>query len=198
MKSGIQEDCVYPDRADLIFRNQNTHAARYATEKWRSRSSRITKTPESSAGSPGSTTSPATNVSEDNLEELALNRFFFDWTFQPDVIKTNGVAFLHYIPDFYSRCEPGSFLSKAVKAVAYANYAQRYQVFEARHRAIENCTAALRLVAAVMENPDQSKVDETLSSIILLGIYEVRIIEISIYSNLRSSLCIGSHGSYDL
>jgi len=177
MKSGIQEACVYPDRADLVFRDQNTHAARQATEKWRSRSTRNPKSPESSVGSPSSSSSTPRSV-PGSLEDLAIARFYFDWTLPRDTLKTNRVSFLEFIPDLYSQCQADSLLSKAVKAVAFANFAQRYQVVDARHNAIQNCTEALSMLHSAMENPDKTRVDETLSSIILLGIYEVRIVNL--------------------
>ena len=173
MKSGIQEACVYPDRGDLVFRDQNTHAARQATEKWRSRSTRPPKSPESSVETPSSSSSTPKSAPPGSLEDLAIARFFFDWTLQRDTIKVNRVSFLEFIPDLYAQCQPESLLSRAVKAVAYANFAQRYQVVDARHSAIQICTEALIMLHSAMEHPDKSKVDETLSSMILLGIYEV-------------------------
>src|ERR1700753_2075098 len=177
MKIGITDDCVYPERGDLIFRDQNLHAARHANEKWRSRSTRTNKSPGSSAGSPGSASSPPQTVSSSGLEDQVMARFFFDWTLKPDAVKKTGISFLEYLPEFYANCDPESILSKTVKAVAYANYAQRFRVAEARAHAIENCTAALQKMQAEMKNPDLTKVDETLISMVLLGMYEVRTVQ---------------------
>jgi transcription factor-like protein len=83
------------------------------------------------------------------------------------------VGLLGFMPDLYFKSKTGSLLSKAVLAVAYANYAQRFRAAGARKPAIASCTAALELLQAEMKSPADGRVDETLLSIILLGLYEV-------------------------
>jgi hypothetical protein len=174
-KSGMIEPCNYPDRADLIFRDQNTQAAREAMEKWRSRStkkSRISSDSDKKTDS-GSSQSPpaiASLSNSDDFETVVVQRFFFDWAITS---KGETVGLLGFMPDLHAGCKPGSLLSKAVKAVAYANYAQRFHAVEARQPAIANCTAALGILQTEMERPADDRVHETLLSIILLGLYEV-------------------------
>jgi hypothetical protein len=80
-----------------------------------------------------------------------------------------------FLPELYTASQPDSLLSKAVSAVAYANYAQRFGSDEARREAIKSCSEALRLMQSVMNNLDSAAIiDETLTSMSLLGYYEVR------------------------
>jgi hypothetical protein len=57
--------------------------------------------------------------------------------------------------------------------VAYANYAQQFHNVEVKQKAIAKCTAVLGLLQTEMENPINSRIDETLLLMVLLGLYEV-------------------------
>jgi hypothetical protein len=183
---------VYRDEFDVFLRNQTTQTAEKAQKKWRSRA---TKKPEhqddedtptestppcdtssgrSNTGSPGdlALAFPQAMSLGPSLHDLAHQRFLFDFVV-PDNSSKFMEGFQTFIPGFYNLTSPGSCFGTALSAAALANYGGRCKSTEAQGLAVEQYAKALGLLNQSLRNPKESRKQETLAAVVLLGVYEV-------------------------
>jgi hypothetical protein len=112
---------------------------------------------------------------DQDLHDLAYNRFIYDFVI-PNAHSDPGVVadgLLDFVP-MYGNAAAGSCLRAATMAVCCANYAGRFKSAEARLQSSEHCGRALKLMQAAIKDPMEAKSDETLLTVYLLGIWEVR------------------------
>lgn len=136
----------------------------------------------------------------DDLEDRALQRFMYDWVLSEPVANgvPSGNSFLLFLPGMYATAKLNSLLSKAVSAVAYGNYAQRYSSTEARRRAIAFYADALNAMQTQLNDlSENGEVNGALLSIFLLGIYEVGLIYDGVtsaywYSYFQMGICMNT------
>ena len=73
----------------------------------------------------------------------------------------------------YGRAAESSLLTVAVLAASYANIAQKLDRHDITIKAMSNYRKALRQVSTVLSEKRESTSDMTMTSIMLLGLYEV-------------------------
>jgi len=93
-------------------------------------------------------------------------------------------GWLEFLPGLFKQVSDDSALYQAVYAAAYANIAQKRDSLELHYEAIGYYSKALRLVNASLAQPSLASRDVTMTAVVLLGIYEVCIIQI-----MRSRIC---------
>lgn len=83
------------------------------------------------------------------------------------------ISWFNALPTLYKESPEHGLLSKSIKALAYANYAQRCNHAESHKQAAEIYGTCLRLLReSLLSTVNVSKRD-VLASTVLLGIYEV-------------------------
>ena len=87
------------------------------------------------------------------------------------LVATKG--YLEFLLPLYKTDVPNGQFSTAVSAVALASLANRPNSKNLLPKAREIYTKALALTNAALRDPVQAKTDQTLSSVLLLGIFEV-------------------------
>lgn len=110
-----------------------------------------------------------------DLLDLAYQRFLFDFVI-PSAPHEPGMCpdgVLDFLP-MYFYAASDSCLRAAIMAVCYANYDGRFKSAEARMLSSECCGKALTQMQAAIKDPVKAKSDETLLTVYLLGIWEVR------------------------
>lgn len=81
--------------------------------------------------------------------------------------------FQEYLPSMYARCRLGDdTLSAAINAASFATYARQSGHRGYMHRGRRSYTSALALINTALANPASAVLDQTLASILLLGIFE--------------------------
>ncbi|KAF2809759.1 uncharacterized protein BDZ99DRAFT_571519 [Mytilinidion resinicola] len=177
-------ECQYRDQSDLLFRNQTAIAAQKAEDGWRKRATKSASHSSKSSESPPTADSISTLTSvaqhlslnrqpSDDLQDLAYSRWLYDFVVpssstDPGIIS-DGV--LDFVP-MYENAAPDSCLRAATLATCYANFYGRFKSAEAKLRSSEYCGKALKLMQAAIKDPVESKSDETLLTVYLLGVWE--------------------------
>ncbi len=122
---------------------------------------------ESGVGSP-----PSTPPVYPLLFELACQRFFYDYVFHPDLPRGRG-GYLEWLPQLSATWADRPVFMSALKASAFANFAERCHSESASKEAIREYGKAIKLTNAALKNPGLVFKDETLLACHLLGISEV-------------------------
>lgn len=110
---------------------------------------------------------------EPSLHELALNRFFLDYVVSSDPLD-RGQGFLEFLPNLYANASKDSCLRATVSAIALGNFAGRFQVAKAKAEAVESYGIALRDINSAIKDPEKARLDETVLSVYLISLTEVR------------------------
>jgi hypothetical protein len=160
---------VYRDQFERTWNDETTVAAGRAQKKWRSRSK---KQGDDLTGDSSNSDATSISPSSSSFEDVVLERFFFDWVIPP-IPANSPVTFFAFLPLMYRNTKPGSVLAESVSALAFANYGQRMKNPEATAHAVQSYGNALGLLARAIGGAAGSKADETLLSVVLLGMYEV-------------------------
>ncbi|KAH7312052.1 hypothetical protein BKA65DRAFT_159393 [Rhexocercosporidium sp. MPI-PUGE-AT-0058] len=105
----------------------------------------------------------------DNIHQHAISLFFQDYT-----IESCGrcPGYLDYLPQLYGRSNRNSLLTVALLAVAHANIAQKLERQDIAIKAMSYYRKALRLANAVLAKNVEATSDNTMTAIMLLGLYE--------------------------
>lgn len=115
---------------------------------------------------------------EEDMLRVAYHRFVYDFVASEDPNRPPDQpsdAFFSFVPLLYQHAEPTSCLRTAVDAVAYINYANRGNVDGvAAVCAEESYSKAIGLISEALRHPEKSASNDTLCSVLLIGIFEVR------------------------
>jgi hypothetical protein len=93
---------------------------------------------------------------------------------------------LDYLPALYRRSPPGSILADAVIALGLVGIANANRDSALLSKAILKYSATARAVSARLEKVDLAKRDDTLISVLLLGLFEVSLILVIPGRDLRA------------
>ena len=81
-------------------------------------------------------------------------------------------GWLDFLPDLFEKVSGDSLLHQAVYAAAYANIAQRYERTDLQYKAIGYYYSALKQVSLLLTKRSVATGDDTITTVMLLGIYE--------------------------
>jgi hypothetical protein len=139
---------------ELVLRDQTGETAERAQKLWRTRASNNLEVSR--------TITPP-------VQELAVNRFLFDFVISPD---SNG-SYFSFVPEIYSRAPAGSSVDLALSAVASANFGWRSKCLQTQAQGLRAYGKALQRVNQALQEPkDQSTLDVTVA-ICLLAAHEL-------------------------
>jgi Fungal specific transcription factor domain len=175
----------YKDDFDLVFRNETQATERRARRSINSKKikfqtgQRNRNEADSSALASGSgsqrelVSSPHSVPGSVNppLEIQAFHYFLSNYVLVPQLGTTRG--HLSYVLPLLKGEPGGTQLSTSFTAVALASFGNRPGASHLLIRAREEYTKALNYVNKSLQNPATQKSDQTLASILLLGLYEV-------------------------
>ena len=106
-----------------------------------------------------------------NWYETAAPRFLADYVFQSDVVQWGNLRFL---PDIFSKNSSCPHLEESFQAVALVSLANQtglsYLAIEAR----KLYGSAIKRVAKILGNVEESRKDSMLASVYMFSMYEVR------------------------
>ncbi len=110
-------------------------------------------------------------------EQQALYSFFSDYgildrSAAPQNPKARG--FLEVIADVYKEASPDSHLTVALRATSLANLANRYNSPELQAQSRKIYGEALGMTNAALRDRRTAVLNETLTTVHVLGVYEVR------------------------
>jgi hypothetical protein len=105
------------------------------------------------------------------LEMRAIHYFLSNYVLVPHVGTTR--SHLSYVLPLLKGETPGTQLPTSFTAVALASFAKTPGASRLLVRAGQEYSKALNLVNKSLQNPTMAKSDQTLASILLLGLYEV-------------------------
>lgn len=81
---------------------------------------------------------------------------------------------LQYLPEIYANEEVGTALSESIISLGMVGIAHFWGASNIMSQAQSKYNSTLRLVSALLRNIEGAKADQTLISVMLLGLYEVR------------------------
>jgi hypothetical protein len=180
-------ECVYRDDFERVHRDQISLATRLARDRWRERAVKSDEPASSTASSSSDDEAPVEFIRglfcplmkvsprkslQPTMEQQAYLRFCYDFVSPMDIGGPQSNA-LDLLPRMYSTSSPDSCLHFAAMAVSCANFGSRFGFIEARRAGVEHYGRALRLAAAVADNPAKMQSKQTILAIHLLAMYEV-------------------------
>jgi len=131
---------------------------------------RSTSSPETIVVSP-----PSYRLSTSSIEEEALCYFIKNFVLMP--CKGNSRSYMDFVvpamKDVKSLESPPASLPKAVMAVSLALFANRRRVKPLLAKAAKQYAKALQQINEALRHPERALEDETLATIIILGLFEV-------------------------
>jgi hypothetical protein len=80
---------------------------------------------------------------------------------------------LQYLPEIYANEEVGTALSESIVSLGMVGIAHSWGASNIMSQAQAKYNSTLRLVSSLLRNIDDAKSDQTLISVMLLGLYEV-------------------------
>lgn len=104
------------------------------------------------------------------VEDIAINFFFEHYAKQRASPVVDALRGLYYT----SRIKSEPAVDNAISAIALASFSRFPDMTRCHADASRHYEKALRLVGKALSDPVQSKNDETLLCVILMGMYEVR------------------------
>ena len=167
----------YPDEWDLAFRSQNEAVKEKVSSQQLAQSQQRSSDKISRSDLQDERRSPlskaviqSSDMLPDDLHQHAICLFFQDY-----IIESCGrcPGYLNFLPELYGRAAESSLLTVAVLAASYANIAQKLDRHDITIKAMSNYRKALRQVSTVLSEKRESTSDMTMTSIMLLGLYEV-------------------------
>jgi hypothetical protein len=121
-----------------------------------------------------STIAPAINS---DLERLAYERFIYDFVVPENPNRPPeepSDALYTFVPLLYQHAPPDSCLATIVNAVSYVNFSNRHNSPQAAMLAGESFGKGLKLLSNMIADKTQAVSNDTLCSVLLMGIFEVR------------------------
>ena len=167
----------YPDEWDLAFRSQNEAVKAKVSSKqsapsqqWSSDKSSRNLLQNDRRSLLSRAGLHSSDMLPDDLHQHAICLFFQDY-----IIESCGrcPGYLNFLPELYGRSAENSLLTVAVLAASYANIAQKLDRHDITIKAMSHYRKALRQVSTVLSEKRESTSDTTMTSIMLLGLYEV-------------------------
>ena len=122
-------------------------------------------------GFAGRSFSPASGPSEQD-GNLCIESFFEDFITSYNINTDAG--YLSFLPGMYGTVASSSSLHLAVRAAAFAYRGNKMQVRQGEVRAQELYGRALRALKTDLESPGIATSNVTLTAVLILGLYEVR------------------------
>ncbi|KAH7389579.1 hypothetical protein DE146DRAFT_620329 [Phaeosphaeria sp. MPI-PUGE-AT-0046c] len=110
-----------------------------------------------------------------DLLRLSYERFIYDFVASEDPNRPPeepSDALLSFVPLLYQHAEPDSCLTSTINAVAYMNFANRCNSLQAATLAEESFGTALRILSAVLTNPQKAASNDALCSVHFMGVFE--------------------------
>jgi Fungal specific transcription factor domain/Fungal Zn(2)-Cys(6) binuclear cluster domain len=155
----------------------NSKKENYYSGDWSQALSRVTYR----SASPPETTilSPPTFGISTSIEEEALCHFIDSFILLP--CKGNSRSYMDFIipamKDEKSLVSPSNSLSTAVMAVALASFGNRKKVQLVLPKAAKQYAKALQQINEALLDPDLALEDQTLATVLILGLFEVYILQ---------------------
>lgn len=112
-----------------------------------------------------------------DLRQLAYQRFLYDFVVYETPSRDAGsptYALWDFIPILYETSGEGSALQTVVHAVSFANFSSRCNAPFAQELAAEYHGRGLNLLQQQMLNKKVASTDESLATVYLMNVYEVR------------------------
>jgi hypothetical protein len=113
-----------------------------------------------------------------NYQSLSRTRLFevLPWFFASYTIpKEDGEAeWLNFLPTMYQECPEGSHLRMAVNAASLAAYSNYFKVDALASMARKSYGTALIALNNALKDQNEAKLDETLTAVLNLLVFEVR------------------------
>jgi hypothetical protein len=106
-----------------------------------------------------------------SAEEQATCFFFKNYVFQD--YKFQSRCDLQYLLNIYSSEEIGPALSESVVSLGMAGLSHFWRASSVMGHANAKYNSALQIVSSRLRNLEEAKTDQTLASVLLLGLYEV-------------------------
>ena len=106
-----------------------------------------------------------------SAEEQATCFFFKNYVFQD--YKFQSRCDLQYLLNIYSSEEIGPALSESVVSLGMAGLSHFWRASSLMGQANAKYNSALQIVSSRLRNLEEAKTDQTLASVLLLGLYEV-------------------------
>lgn len=122
----------------------------------------------------------------DDLHQHAISLFFQDYTIES---CDRCPGYLDFLPRLYGNCTVNSLLPVALLAAAYANMAQKLDRQDIAIKAMSHYRKALKVAYTVLSERLETTSDTTMTAIMLLGLYEVSLIQNSV---LTATECLHS------
>ncbi|RDW67958.1 hypothetical protein BP6252_09354 [Coleophoma cylindrospora] len=104
------------------------------------------------------------------IEQQATNYFFSNFVLLPK--GNNNFGYMTYLLPLMKMHDPGSTFALSLNAVALASFGNRSFSKAVLPRASQEYAKALRQVNAALRDPELVKLDHTLASVLLLGLFE--------------------------
>ncbi|KAK0105292.1 hypothetical protein ONS96_004688 [Cadophora gregata f. sp. sojae] len=166
----------YLDEWDLAFRSENEvvkakvlYQQSTPSRQWSSNRSTKDVSRWGTSSSLSKVGIESSSMLPDDLHEQAIRLFFQDY-----IIESCGLCpgYLNYLPRLYSQSTDSSLLTVAVLAASYANMAQKMNRHDITIKAMSHYRKALRDVSTILAENKEPASDTTMTSIMLLGLYE--------------------------
>ena len=170
--------CMYRDEFERTWRHLTTETTEKAQEERRRRPALKTDEPNASISIQhevrGTDVPPPSRPSIPEAE--VMDGFFLHWVVSNEVVDGVAYSWMAFLPSMYRSSSPTSILAQAVSALAYASFGQRYGCLNSIVQAVKSSTAAIHMLNnAFKTRPNLNPTNEIMTSVILLGKYEVRI-----------------------
>ena len=133
-------------------------------------------------------------IFNDFPEQQAICAFFLDFVLLPRHPGSVQGHLEHLLP-LYQKTTPDSPLSLATSSVALVLSGSPQKRKDDRQLARKIFSKALQKVNAAIRNPTESKKDETLMAVLLLGLFEVSQLEFCPHSRSPRPFFLQSHSS---
>ena len=182
----------YVSRFDLVLRDQTASVQKRAQKTKARNPQNKSPTTSVSSGSPsGILQKPSADetiprIFNDFTEQEAICAFFLDFVLLPRN-KDSVQGHLEHLLPLYANTAPDSPLSLATSAVALVLSGSSPRRRTDQDRARQNFGKAIQKTRDAIRSPTESKKDETLMAVLVLGLYEVS--EISTLLVSPEALC---------
>ena len=179
----------YVPRFDLVLRDQTASVHKRAAKlKVRNSQNKSPTTSVSSGrGSPtgilqkSSADETIPRIFNDFTEQEAICAFFLDFVLLPRH-KDSVQGHLEHLLPLYANTTPDSPLSLATSAVALVLSGSSPRRRTDQEHARQNFSKAIRKTRSAIRSPAESKKDETLMAVLVLGLYEVSRVSAFLFS----------------
>lgn len=118
-------------------------------------------------------TSPQARFPSRNKQSEVLPWYFASYTIQPMPKENREAEWLNFLPTMYQESKAGSHLRLAVDAASIAAYSNHFKVYDLASDARKAYGTALTSLNVALQNETEAKLDETLTAVLNLLMFEV-------------------------